>query len=65
VVVFDPATVACSEASVTTSPGADRLVAGHRIDAVVVNGVTIRQDGTDVVDPDGALPGRLLRNGSA
>jgi len=68
VVVFDPATVACSDLRrVHDQPaGADRLVADAiGIDAVVVNGVTIRRDGADVVDPTGPLPGRLLRNGSA
>ena len=67
VVVFDPATVACSDLRrVHDQPaGADRLVADAiGIDAVVVNGVAIRQDGADVVDADGPLPGRLLRNGS-
>ncbi|MGZ4785228.1 MAG: N-acyl-D-amino-acid deacylase family protein [Acidimicrobiales bacterium] len=68
VVVFDPATVACSDLRrVHDQPaGADRLVADAiGIDAVVVNGVTIRRAGADVVDPRGPLPGRLLRNGSA
>ena len=68
VVVFDPETVACSDLRrVHDQPaGADRLVADAvGIDAVIVNGVTIRQDGVDVVDVDGPLPGRLLRNGSA
>jgi len=67
-VVFDPSTVACSDLRrVYDQPaGADRLVADAvGIDAVVVNGVIIRQNGTDTVDPAGALPGRLLRNGSA
>jgi N-acyl-D-amino-acid deacylase len=68
VVVFDAATVACSDLRrVNDQPaGADRLVADARgIDAVVVNGVTIRRDGTDAVAPDGDLPGRLLRSGHA
>jgi len=31
------------------------------IRAVVVNGVPIRIEGRDTVDPEGPLPGRLLR----
>jgi hypothetical protein len=33
------------------------------IRAVVVNGVPIREDGRDVVDPEGPLPGRVLAGG--
>ena len=68
VVVFDPATVACGPLRrVEDQPsGADRLVADAvGIDAVVVNGVTIRRDGVDAVDAAGPLPGRLLRGGHA
>jgi N-acyl-D-aspartate/D-glutamate deacylase len=68
VVVFDPETVACSDLRrVSDQPsGADRLVAdAFGIDVVMVNGEIIRRDGTDVVNPDGPLPGRLLRGGSA
>jgi N-acyl-D-aspartate/D-glutamate deacylase len=68
VVVFDPRTVAAgSLRRVHDLPaGADRLISdASGIDAVTVNGVTIRRDGRDVVDPDGELPGRLLRNGKA
>jgi N-acyl-D-aspartate/D-glutamate deacylase len=44
--------------------GADRLISDAKgIDAVVVNGTVIRQNGKDTVAPGGALPGRLLRNG--
>ena len=44
--------------------GADRLISDAKgIDAVVVNGTVIRQDGQDAVAPGGPLPGRLLRNG--
>jgi hypothetical protein len=32
---------------------------------VIVSGTVIRRGGRDVVAPDGALPGALLRNGSA
>ena len=68
VTVFDPATVGCSPLRrVHDLPaGADRLVADATgIRAVVVNGVPIRVDGRDVVDPGGALPGRVLRGGAA
>jgi N-acyl-D-amino-acid deacylase len=68
VVVFDPETVACGPLQrVNDQPaGADRLIAeATGIDAVVVNGVVIRQNGSDAVDASGPLPGRLLRNGSA
>jgi N-acyl-D-aspartate/D-glutamate deacylase len=46
--------------------GADRLVSDATgIDAVVVNGTVIRQNGEDSVSADSALPGRLLRHGKA
>jgi N-acyl-D-amino-acid deacylase len=46
--------------------GADRLVADARgIDTVIVNGRILRRDNRDLVDPDGELPGRVLRNGRA
>jgi N-acyl-D-aspartate/D-glutamate deacylase len=64
VAVFDPATVGCSPLRrVYDLPaGADRLVSdatGMR--AVIVNGIVLREDGTDRVDPDGDLPGQVLR----
>jgi N-acyl-D-aspartate/D-glutamate deacylase len=68
VVVFDAATVGCSELRrVHDQPaGGDRLVADARgIDLVMANGVVVRRDGADTVDPAGPLPGRLLRRGSA
>jgi N-acyl-D-amino-acid deacylase len=68
VVVFDADTVGCSDLQrVNDQPaGADRLIAqAAGIDAVIVNGVPIRRDGVDTVDDSAALPGRLLRNGSA
>ena len=44
--------------------GADRLISDAKgIQAVVVNGTVIREDGNDTVSPDGPLPGKLLRNG--
>jgi len=46
--------------------GADRLISDAKgIDAVVVNGTVIRQEGQDTVSPDSALPGKLLRKGKA
>jgi N-acyl-D-aspartate/D-glutamate deacylase len=68
VVVFDPEAVAPSPLRrVHDLPaGAERLVADAvGIDAVIVNGRPIRRGGKDLVDPDGPLPGRLLRNGRA
>jgi N-acyl-D-aspartate/D-glutamate deacylase len=66
VTVFDPATVGCSPLRrVRDLPaGADRLVAdASGVHAVVVNGVVLRADGHDAVDPEGPLPGRVLRGG--
>jgi N-acyl-D-aspartate/D-glutamate deacylase len=68
VVVFDPATVGCSDLRrVHDQPaGAARLVADATgIDAVIVNGSLVRRDGRDAVDADGELPGLLLRSGHA
>jgi N-acyl-D-aspartate/D-glutamate deacylase len=68
VTVFDPDTVGCSDLRrVADQPaGAERLVADAvGIEAVIVNGTLLRRGGTDVVDPGGQLPGRLLRNGRA
>jgi len=68
VTVFDPETVGCSALRrVHDLPGGtERLVAdAFGINAVVVNGVVIREGGRDAVKPDGALPGRLLRGGRA
>jgi N-acyl-D-aspartate/D-glutamate deacylase len=68
VTVFDPETVGCTALRrVRDFPaGADRLVSDATgIRAVVVNGVVIREDGRDAVDPTGPLPGRVLRGGRA
>jgi N-acyl-D-aspartate/D-glutamate deacylase len=68
VVVFDPATVGCSPLRrVYDFPaGADRLVSDARgVRAVVVNGVVIREGDRDAIDPQGPLPGRVLRGGQA
>jgi N-acyl-D-aspartate/D-glutamate deacylase len=65
VAVFDPATVAAGKLRrVSDFPaGADRLVAdAYGMDAVICNGKTIRRDGTDTLDADTPLPGRLLRS---
>jgi len=68
VVVLDPDAVAAGPLRrVRDLPaGADRLVSDAiGIRAVVVNGRIVREDGRDAVDPDGPLPGRLLRGGRA
>jgi N-acyl-D-amino-acid deacylase len=68
VVVFDPETVGCSPLRrVRDFPaGADRLVSDATgIRAVVVEGTLIREDGRDAVDPEGPLPGHVLRGGRA
>jgi N-acyl-D-amino-acid deacylase len=66
VTVFDPATVGCSPLRrVCDFPaGADRLVSDATgIRAVIVNGTLLREDGEERVEPDGPLPGRVLRGG--
>jgi N-acyl-D-aspartate/D-glutamate deacylase len=63
-VLFDPATVGCGPLQrVRDLPGgADRLIAeASGIHAVVVEGSPIREEGLDLVDPEGPLPGRVLR----
>jgi N-acyl-D-aspartate/D-glutamate deacylase len=68
VVIFDPDTIGDEPLTrVRDLPGgADRLVAGATgIDAVIVNGELLRQHNRDCVDPQGPLPGKLLRNGRA
>jgi N-acyl-D-aspartate/D-glutamate deacylase len=68
VVVFDPTRVAAGPLRrVHDLPaGADRLVADAiGIDAVIVAGCVVRRHGSDALDPDGRLPGRLLRGGCA
>ena len=69
VTLFDPETVGCSPLRrVYDFPaGADRLVSeAEGIHAVIVNGTPIREQGKDVVDSEGPLPGRVLRGaGSA
>ena len=68
VVVFDPDHVGAGPLHrVHDLPaGEDRLVSDALgIEAVVVNGTLLRRAGEDVARPDGALPGRLLRGGTA
>lgn len=68
VVVFDPATIGAGTLKrVHDLPsGAERLISdAFGISAVVVNGVVLREGGEDQLAADGALPGRLLRNGIA
>jgi N-acyl-D-aspartate/D-glutamate deacylase len=68
VVIFDPATVGAGRLRrVHDLPsGADRLVSDSSgIEAVIVNGTVIRRGNQDAVDPQGALPGKVLRNGRA
>lgn len=63
-VVFDPDTVGDGklERVYDLPAGEDRLISrAAGIDAVVVNGVLIRQHGEDKLDPKGALPGKFLR----
>ena len=67
VAVFDPDTVGCSPLRrVRDLPGGqDRLIADAiGVRAVVVNGTILREDGRDALDPNGPLPGQLLRGGS-
>ncbi|MEQ8919668.1 MAG: amidohydrolase family protein, partial [Roseovarius sp.] len=68
IVVFDPGTVGASALErVTDQPaGAERLISRARgIEAVIVNGILLRQADEDQIAGPGALPGRLLRNGRA
>ncbi len=64
VAIFDPETVGCSplRRAYDFPGGADRLIAdAEGMRAVIVNGRVLRQDGQDRVDPEGPLPGKLLR----
>jgi N-acyl-D-aspartate/D-glutamate deacylase len=65
VAIFDPETVGCSplRRAYDFPGGADRLVSdAEGMRAVIVNGQILRQDGQDRVDPEGPLPGKLLRS---
>ena len=64
ITVFDAETVSAGALQrVYDIPvGADRLISKESgIRAVIVNGRPIREHGTDAVDPEGALPGGVLR----
>ena len=66
--VFDPETVGAGALRrVRDLPaGADRLVSDAiGIDSVIVAGSEIRREGRDLLDPEGPLPGHLLRGGCA
>ncbi len=66
--IIDPESVHCGKLQrVYNQPaGQDRLIAeAFGIDAVIVNGTLLRQQGEDQLDPEGPLPGQLLRSGSA
>ncbi len=68
VVIFDPDTVAAGELErVHDLPaGEDRLISRPTgIEAVIVKGVMLREHDIDRMGPTDALPGRLLRHGSA
>jgi N-acyl-D-aspartate/D-glutamate deacylase len=68
VVVFDPETVGASPLRrVQDFPGgAERLVSDAiGVEAVIVNGSVLRRGGDDQIDPQGDLPGRVLRGGHA
>jgi N-acyl-D-aspartate/D-glutamate deacylase len=64
VTIFDPDTVACGplQRVFDLPAGADRLIAAAEgVRAVIVNGELLREDGRDLLDADGPLPGQLLR----
>lgn len=68
VLVIDPQTVHAGklERIYDQPAGQDRLIVqASGIDAVVVNGVLLRQHGIDQIDITGKLPGKLLRGGRA
>ncbi len=68
VVVFDAKTVGPGPLKrVNDLPaGADRLISeANGIDAVIVNGTIVRQNGKDAFAANDKLPGRLLRSGRA
>ncbi len=63
--IFDPEAVRCGELErVNDFPGgADRLIApAEGMRAVVVAGEILRADGVDQLDPEGPLPGRVVRS---
>ena len=63
--IFEPGSVACGELQrVNDFPaGADRLIApAHGMRAVVVAGEVLREENRDRIDPEGPLPGRVVRS---
>lgn len=68
ITIFDPDTVGAGQLQrVHDFPaGADRLISRESgIRAVIVNGTPIRENGADAVDPEGTLPGGVLRRRAA
>ena len=68
VLVIDPDTVNCGRLErVHDQPaGQDRLISkASGMESVIVNGILLRQNNQDQLDPTGPLPGALLRNGQA
>ena len=66
VVLFDPKTVGAGKLRrISDLPaGEERLVAdANGIEAVIVNGIMLRDSTRDLLSPDASLPGTLLRNG--
>lgn len=66
VVLFDPKTVGAGKLRrISDLPaGEERLVAdAHGMEAVIVNGIMLRDSSGDLLSPDSSLPGTLLRNG--
>ena len=66
VVFFDPKTVGAGKLRrISDLPaGEERLVAdAHGIEAVIVNGIMLRDSSGDLLSPGSSLPGTLLRNG--
>ncbi|MFT5442234.1 MAG: N-acyl-D-amino-acid deacylase [Myxococcota bacterium] len=64
--IFNPNEVGCSPLKrVNDLPGGgDRLISdAEGIRAVVVNGVVVREEGADAIDPDASMPGQVLRKG--
>ena len=63
--IFDPGQVRCGPLErVQDFPGgADRLIApAEGMRAVVVAGEILRENGVDQLDPEGALPGKVVRS---
>ncbi|OUS10181.1 hypothetical protein A9Q90_01750 [Gammaproteobacteria bacterium 54_18_T64] len=68
VLIIDPKNVHCGKLQrVYDQPaGQDRLIAeAFGIEAVIVNGTLLRQQNEDQLDPEGPLPGQLLRGAKA